>query len=407
MTLGDPGLRAALRPRRAAGSTPRGRPAAPRAPAGPRGHAASRRGGREVSAVVHRARPARRSRRSPRRSPRPRASRSSTSGCTPLRRAKLDELRASRARIVAAADAERRRLERDLHDGAQQRLVDARARRPPRAPPARRRRRGLDDALATAEEQLQIAVAELRELAHGLFPAVLGEEGLAAALEALAEDELRARARRAARAPLPARGRVGRLLPRRRGAAPGTAGDVGVDAHDEAGRLRRRRPRPQPRSPRSRPRRGSRRRRSAAPLAADSASRCARSCHAPRDRRRRDAPARRASRACSRTPASRSPGAAATPTRCCAWSTRAGPTSRSSTSACRPTHGDDGLVAAQEIRAATPTSACSCSPTTSSRATPCGCSRRRPSAPATCSRSASPTSPCSPTRCAASTRASA
>ena len=67
-----------------------------------------------------------------------------------------------------------------------------------------------------------------------------------------------------------------------------------------------------------------------------------------------------------------------------------------------PTHTDEGLVAAQEIRAEHPASACSCSRTTSSRSTRCGCSRTTRSGPATCSRSASPTSPCSPTRCGAS-----
>jgi signal transduction histidine kinase len=103
------------------------------------------------------------------------------------RRAHLAELRASRARIVAAADAERRRLERDLHDGAQQRLVAS-------ALAVRLARRrlavhepALDDELAHAEHELNAAVGDLRELAHGLFPAVLAEEGLGAALDALAE----------------------------------------------------------------------------------------------------------------------------------------------------------------------------------------------------------------------------
>jgi signal transduction histidine kinase len=103
------------------------------------------------------------------------------------RRAHLAELRASRARIVATADAERRRLERDLHDGAQQRLVTlalgirlARRRLAAEEP-------ALDAELARAERELHAAVADLRELAHGLFPAMLADEGLGAALEALAE----------------------------------------------------------------------------------------------------------------------------------------------------------------------------------------------------------------------------
>jgi signal transduction histidine kinase len=104
-------------------------------------------------------------------------------------RARLEELRASRARIVEAGDVERKRLERDLHDGAQQRLVGLslslrllRAQLPTNADPNATRR--LDE----ADAQLRKATAELRELAHGIFPAVLADEGLAAAVEALAED---------------------------------------------------------------------------------------------------------------------------------------------------------------------------------------------------------------------------
>ena len=99
-------------------------------------------------------------------------------------RARLEELRASRARIVEAGDAERKRLERDLHDGAQQRLVGL-------ALSLRLFRRRVGDAdgrLEQAEHELRQAAAELRELAHGIFPAVLADEGLAAALEALAEE---------------------------------------------------------------------------------------------------------------------------------------------------------------------------------------------------------------------------
>jgi signal transduction histidine kinase len=105
-------------------------------------------------------------------------------------RAQLEDLRASRSRIVETGDAERLRLERDLHDGAQQRLVGlllalrlARSRMgrssPDPALPAR-----IDE----AEAELHTALGELRELAHGIFPAALAEEGLAAAVEALAEE---------------------------------------------------------------------------------------------------------------------------------------------------------------------------------------------------------------------------
>ncbi len=103
------------------------------------------------------------------------------------RRARLEELRASRARIVATADAERRELERDLHDGAQQRLVAL-------ALEIRLTRRQitvgdgeLDERLAAAEARVRAAVVQLRDVAHGLFPAVLADEGLRAALEELSE----------------------------------------------------------------------------------------------------------------------------------------------------------------------------------------------------------------------------
>ena len=100
-------------------------------------------------------------------------------------RAQLEDLRASRIRIVEQGDAERRRLERNLHDGAQQRLVSL-------ALSLRLARLGCEtEADAAALEQVEAEVrqglAELRGLAHGLYPAALTEEGLGAALEALAE----------------------------------------------------------------------------------------------------------------------------------------------------------------------------------------------------------------------------
>jgi signal transduction histidine kinase len=104
-------------------------------------------------------------------------------------RAQLEDLRASRARIIESGDEERRRLERDLHDGAQQQLVGlslalrlARAHLGSEPDPAVLAR--FDE----AESELRAALAELRELAHGIFPAVLAEEGLSAALEALVEE---------------------------------------------------------------------------------------------------------------------------------------------------------------------------------------------------------------------------
>ena len=100
----------------------------------------------------------------------------------------LEDLRASRARVVAVGDAERRRLERDLHDGAQQRLVSlslavrlARTQLGPDEDP------DLTSAMDRAGEEIGAAIEELRELAHGIYPAVLTDEGLAAAVEALCE----------------------------------------------------------------------------------------------------------------------------------------------------------------------------------------------------------------------------
>jgi len=98
-------------------------------------------------------------------------------------RAQLDEVRASRQRIVDAADAERRRVERDLHDGAQQRLV-ALAMRLDLA----RQTTGASTALLDeATTELRAAVAEVRDLARGLYPPILTEAGLGPAIEALAE----------------------------------------------------------------------------------------------------------------------------------------------------------------------------------------------------------------------------
>jgi signal transduction histidine kinase len=105
-------------------------------------------------------------------------------------RARVEDLRVSRVRIVEAADAARRRIERDLHDGAQQQLVSlaldlrmlrARLRETEAAP--------LVDELSA---KLQVALAELRDLARGIHPTILTERGLEPAVEALA-----------ARAPVP------------------------------------------------------------------------------------------------------------------------------------------------------------------------------------------------------------
>jgi signal transduction histidine kinase len=110
---------------------------------------------------------------------------------------RLEALARSRADLVAAADAERRRIERDLHDGAQQRLVSlamnlglARERFTSAPEPVRQ-------AIAEAHDEAVLALSELREFIRGLYPAVLNDRGLDAALSGLA-----------ARAPLPVRLRV-------------------------------------------------------------------------------------------------------------------------------------------------------------------------------------------------------
>jgi signal transduction histidine kinase len=106
--------------------------------------------------------------------------------------AHLAELRSSRGRIVATGDHERRRLERDLHDGAQQRLVglalalgllSAQLQTRPAHDPALLAR------IQEADRELRAALGDLRTLANGIFPAALADEGLAAAVWALAEEE--------------------------------------------------------------------------------------------------------------------------------------------------------------------------------------------------------------------------
>ena len=118
--------------------------------------------------------------------------------------AQLAEVRASRERIVAAADAARRRVEQDLHDGAQQRFVSTAlqvkmlAARAPELPAE------VSEALDAIHDELRRGLEDLRNLAHGLHPALLSDRGLADAVSALA-----------GRAPLPVelRGSVTERLP--------------------------------------------------------------------------------------------------------------------------------------------------------------------------------------------------
>jgi signal transduction histidine kinase len=102
--------------------------------------------------------------------------------------ARIEELRASRSRIVAAGDAERRRLERDLHDGAQQRLLGlSLALGFTRAQVKESADSTVLLLIDDAEERLRGVIHELREVAHGIYPAVLSSDGLAAAVDALRE----------------------------------------------------------------------------------------------------------------------------------------------------------------------------------------------------------------------------
>jgi signal transduction histidine kinase len=104
-------------------------------------------------------------------------------------RAQLGGLRRSRLRITTRGDEERRRLERNLHDGAQQRLlVLGYELRLARAAAAAEGDDGLAAQRAAVVDAAQAALEELRQLAHGIYPAVLTEAGLAAALEMLADE---------------------------------------------------------------------------------------------------------------------------------------------------------------------------------------------------------------------------
>jgi signal transduction histidine kinase len=133
---------------------------------------------------------------------------------------RLDDLRASRVRIVETSEAERRRLERDLHDGAQQQLLAL-------SYDLRRALSKADGELATVlhagVDEVQAALEELRQLAHGIHPAVLSESGLDAALSTLADG---------ARVPLDVTGGTdGRFPP----AVEAAAYVVAVEALERAG----------------------------------------------------------------------------------------------------------------------------------------------------------------------------
>lgn len=97
-----------------------------------------------------------------------------------------DSVRASRTRIVSAADEERRRVERNLHDGAQQRLVALAIHLGLAAEEARAEPQAVVSSLESARRELELAIDDLRELAHGIRPPALRNFGLANAIELVA-----------------------------------------------------------------------------------------------------------------------------------------------------------------------------------------------------------------------------
>jgi signal transduction histidine kinase len=98
-----------------------------------------------------------------------------------------ERLRASRLRVIEAADSERRRLEHNLHDGAQQRLTGLVVRLGLAAERARAEPAESEAMIEAAQSELELAIDELRHLAHGNHPAVLTREGLGAAVARMAE----------------------------------------------------------------------------------------------------------------------------------------------------------------------------------------------------------------------------
>ena len=276
-TLGDPGLVVAYRlPSRSATPTPTASACWCRRSSADRAIAPIEHDGVEVAALDLRRRRSTTTPSSSRRCAPRRRSRSRTSACRRSPQARLVELQASRERLVEAGDAERRRLERNLHDGAQQRLVAIalqlrllQARHPPR-PGGGGAARDVGERRAGARR-----CEELRELARGIHPAVL-EHGLAAgagvARDALdrADDGHATTLPRTAAGGGRARGLLRRLrgagerrqvragdrrldarLARRRAASAIEIADDGVGGADAAARVRAARPR--------RPRRGARR----------------------------------------------------------------------------------------------------------------------------------------------------
>ena len=153
-------------------------------PPGDRAMTSLRRGPSELAILVHRPASSTLSRWSTISSPGP--ARPENERLTAEDLAQLDDIRSSGSRIVAAGDDERRRIERDLHDGAQQRLVALLL-------SLRLIRTGPDGSapeLEAAEQRLREAIADLRRVAQGVYPVLLKEAGLRPALNALGEERL-------------------------------------------------------------------------------------------------------------------------------------------------------------------------------------------------------------------------
>jgi PAS domain S-box-containing protein len=103
-----------------------------------------------------------------------------------IERAHAEDARRSTQRIAAASDAARKQIERDIHDGAQQQLIAVTLRLQEARVAARDDPQSVGAAIETAQNELRIALQELRELARGIHPAVLTERGLGAALRGVA-----------------------------------------------------------------------------------------------------------------------------------------------------------------------------------------------------------------------------
>ena len=131
----------------------------------------------------------------------------------------IAELRRSRARVAHVADTERRRIERDLHDGCQQRLIALRVKLSLAEEIMGEENPPVGELIQEISDDAEIALEDLHALVHGIYPALLTDRGLADALKAMARSApVRARVLARDRPALPARRRGGRLLHLRRGA---------------------------------------------------------------------------------------------------------------------------------------------------------------------------------------------